>query len=209
MQIVQLNNNEKQTIIASWEEFKAFRSWLNTNSTYTILEIDMMSIDTLILWYNKWPDKLAYEVTCENPSSNICEDFSSNIRVVRHLNMNITDQRREDMLVGALEGGSNYWCFLSDKACDIITKYSTPPTYHIGVGIMWKAIQAGETIPIHDNEDRKTKIGELDLEAIKKGEELMLKEQPEHFANIISENDDAETADVWFQYCVLGGIVYG
>ena len=30
-----------------------------------------------------------------------------------------------------------------------------------------------------------------------------------HWRNFINENDDAETADVWFQLAVFGEVVYG
>lgn len=121
----------------------------------------------------------------------------------------ISDQRREDMLVGALEGGSNYWYWINDRACETIARYNPQPFGEAFAIVMWKAIKAGETIEIHDKEESHHKIGEINLSSVEKGEELMLKNSSKHFADIISEDDDAETADVWFQYCVLGGIVYG
>ena len=65
------------------------------------------------------------------------------------------------------------------------------------------------SVDIYDIEDPDEILGTFNLENIKRGEEIMLKEYPKHFANILSENDDAETADVWFQLVVLGEIVYG
>jgi hypothetical protein len=119
----------------------------------------------------------------------------------------MNDQRREDMLVGALEGGSNYWYWLGDDATEIIKKYSgeNDPL----VIAMWKAIKAGKTIPIRDYEDRNEVIGSISMDSIVNGEMKMASEQPEHWANLVNETDDAETADVWFQFCTLGDIVYG
>jgi hypothetical protein len=120
----------------------------------------------------------------------------------------ISDQRREDMLIGAFEGGSYYWAHIRKKGFAIIDKYKTKER-PCSSEAMWDAIKAGETIEVHDAEDPKEKLGEINYASILKGEELMLKNQPSHFADIIGENDDAITADIWFQYAVLGDIVYG
>jgi len=41
------------------------------------------------------------------------------------------------------------------------------------------------------------------------GTSTMAKEFPRHFNDWICENDDFTTADVWFQCCLLGDVVYG
>ncbi len=42
-----------------------------------------------------------------------------------------------------------------------------------------------------------------------KGFEVMAEKYPWHFNNFMNDNEDAETADVWFQCIVFGEIVYG
>lgn len=37
----------------------------------------------------------------------------------------------------------------------------------------------------------------------------MLDKYPTHWADAYTDNMDANTADVWFQLCCLGEIVYG
>ena len=49
----------------------------------------------------------------------------------------------------------------------------------------------------------------LDMEAIERGLKLVAEKEPRRLAEIMSEDYDAETADVFIQYCVLGEIVYG
>jgi len=125
------------------------------------------------------------------------------------INLTITDQRREDMLVGALEGGSNYWYYISNgavKAIDEVVKPETPTPLAIK---MWAAIKAGKQIPIRDAEDHSEKLGYISLSSIEKGEQIMAEKYPEHFMDIVNENDDASTADVWFQLAVMGELVYG
>lgn len=123
--------------------------------------------------------------------------------------LKITDQRREDMLIGAIEGGSNDWYWIPNESSKIIEKYNDRGIILFSIA-MWKAIKDGaRTIEINDNENRKEKLGEINLVSIEKGETKMFKEQPQHYMDIVNENDDATTADVWFQYAVLGSIVYG
>jgi hypothetical protein len=124
--------------------------------------------------------------------------------------INLTDQQREDLIVTALEGGSNYWYFLSDAAVSIVEK----ATWHYKKGTpfsirFWVAIKNGAVIPIHDAEDEKTKIGEISLASIEKGEQLLADKHFHYLSDILTENGDAATGDAWFQYCSLGELVYG
>lgn len=41
------------------------------------------------------------------------------------------------------------------------------------------------------------------------GLSLMSRDYPNHFADFMAENEDAETADVFVQCCIFGNIVYG
>lgn len=122
--------------------------------------------------------------------------------------MEIPQNRQEDMLVGALEGGSNYWYWLSDEATAIIEKHQENERMPLAIA-MFKAILAGETIPVNDAENPNEKLGEINLKSIAEGEEIMAAKHSRHYIDIINEEDDADTADVWFQLCVLKEVVYG
>lgn len=126
----------------------------------------------------------------------------------------ITDENRFNLLVSALEGGSNHWYYIKDKACDIIdsvagqsciTNESTDRSF---AQRMWDAIKAGKQIEVHDIENREL-LGSISLESIERGEQTMIEKYDWHFNNILTENDDAETGDVWFQLAVMNEIVYG
>lgn len=120
----------------------------------------------------------------------------------------ITDEDRQNLLCSALEGGSNYWYFIHDEALRIIDSIVPPDHNTPFVDRVFFAIKYGAVIPIHECDDMQ-KIGEISLEKIYKAEALMLEKYPFHFCNIINDNDDAETADVWFQVAVMGELVYG
>lgn len=116
-----------------------------------------------------------------------------------------------DIIITAIEGGSNYWYFLDREACKIIDQNrGTPANLCFSEGIL-PAIMAGEEIPVHDIEDAgNPPLGHLSLLSIKSGIEKMMKDgRPE--VNILFDEEpdyDAGDADVIFQYFVMGEIVF-
>ena len=118
----------------------------------------------------------------------------------------LNDEIRNDLIITAIEGGSNYWYFLDNEACDIINQYKDKGMAFSEA--ILPAINDENKIPIHDCETGDL-LGYLSKESIEKGEESMYKEFSDHFSNSLNENWDAETADVWFQLCVMGELVYG
>jgi hypothetical protein len=129
---------------------------------------------------------------------------------MKHINekVTLTAERRQDMLVGALEGGSDYWCRIGHNAISRIGFVAPSDGRTTFIDRVWRTISANVSIPIHDVEDG-TFLGWISLKRMDEGERLMQEHQPEHFADILGENDDAITADVWFQYVVLKELVYG
>ena len=124
------------------------------------------------------------------------------------IQIKLTDQQHEDLIVTALEGGSNFWYDLSDEAIKIINNATKGQKEPLSIRF-WKALQNGAVIPINDIEEEDSKIGEISLASIEKGEQLLADKYPSHLADILSESGDANTADVWFQLCTLGEVVYG
>jgi hypothetical protein len=49
----------------------------------------------------------------------------------------------------------------------------------------------------------------LDSRSIARGLQVMQEKHPRHFFDVIGENDDAETADVFLQCCLLGKVQFG
>jgi hypothetical protein len=128
----------------------------------------------------------------------------------------ITKERVADLLVGALEGGSNYWYQ--------ITKFIEPPgelwvsefdKKHLWHGEPYRHIAypmtEGGALVIKDieNDDENAETYRLDLIALQKGVQVMSEKYPHHFSDFVNQNDDAETSDVFLQCCLFGEIVYG
>ena len=117
---------------------------------------------------------------------------------------NLTWKEREDLLVTALEGGSNSWYLLGSE-WEVCRKKNEQLSLSV-----FEALKKGIDTTIFDVEfPDDDKIGTLSKKTLAERENKMREEQPKHYENIIDENWDAETADVWFQYVCLGEIVYG
>jgi len=122
----------------------------------------------------------------------------------------IDNEKIEDLFVTALEGGSNYWYDLHETATTIMNKYKMDGKIVRPQSIRFsEAIKAGEKIPVHDIEDGESLLGYVELSKVEKAFALMQEKYPDHFADVINDNADAITADVFFQLCVMGEVIYG
>lgn len=120
----------------------------------------------------------------------------------------IAYQTMEDLFVTALEGGSNYWVYTSDKTCDAIRKAVPSGSFSEAT---WKAIsEHGIKVPIKDVESGET-LGVMTRELIA---QRMLTIHNDKgvlgcLVNILNEDFDADDADAVFQYLLMGEIVFG
>jgi len=119
----------------------------------------------------------------------------------------ISNQRIQDLLCCALEGGSNYWCrqhsfrYPEGKGKDDYTYRHLEVALDGGIQLLVEDCDVfGEVAITH----------ELTREVIQAGLELFSKFEPKsHFDNFINENEDAETGDVFLQLCLFNEIRYG
>jgi hypothetical protein len=72
---------------------------------------------------------------------------------------------------------------------------------------MWAYIEAGKHIAFYD--EYQEQFCELSWHRVTDGTAKMAKDYDWHFMNIITEEDDATTAEVWLQCVLLGDVVYG
>lgn len=123
----------------------------------------------------------------------------------------ITKKRISDMLCCAFEGGSNYWYW--------IDKFIKPPVlgWQYDPKQVFKhldyPLNDGGALIISDKEDdspaKSKKTYKLDLISITRGLHVMAEKEPRHFADFLSEDDDATTGDVFLQCCLFGEVIYG
>lgn len=125
------------------------------------------------------------------------------IKVTIRKTYEIDQQRLEDLLTSALEGGSNYWYW--------IEKHNYPPGLDPGK-VEFPHIQLpflGGSLTITVPEDGDGKKYTLNKEAMIRGIKTMAKKYPHAFDDFIEENDDAYTGDTYLQCCLFGEEVYG
>jgi hypothetical protein len=125
----------------------------------------------------------------------------------------ISNKRLRDLLVNALEGGSNYWIeeinpelkagsTLKDF-CEGGKEQPEDDYFH------WS--QLVPTTPGHSLLVKPEEFFPvaLNLKALRQGANIMATNWPRHWANVLTENDDAETGDVLLQCAVFGDIIFG
>lgn len=133
----------------------------------------------------------------------------------------INKYRVQCLLVSALEGGSNYWYTEAHYKLPKGTtykdfqeggKHTDPNDYYHPLEIIPFVEGCALTVLVEDFDGKnndKPKRWELDTAKMKRGLELMAEKYPHHWADFINENDDAITADVWFQLSLFGELIFG
>jgi len=120
--------------------------------------------------------------------------------------------RISNLLCDALEGGSNYWYMIEEQI------KPTKIEFHESIGShspkLWAheyPLNPGGALIISSTEEDDGKKYRLDFKAVERGLKLFSesKEMKHHWADFINENEDGITADVFFQFCVLGEVIYG
>jgi len=117
----------------------------------------------------------------------------------------IPNQKIQDMIITAVEGGSNYWA-----------KFRFPDNYKDKYGSYELIPFKNDNIETYDCETGKL-LGYLNRASIQVGLQLMADRKDlkgkvvpaRHFKALATDNEDAETADVFMQLSVMGEIVYG
>ena len=112
-------------------------------------------------------------------------------------NVEINDERIKDLLCTAFEGGSNYWIdevILPDKAA---RKAAGAEFFH-------ESPLVGLELTVVSAQGRHA----LNRAALERGLQIMADKYPKHFSDIISDNADAITGDLFLQCCLFGEEVF-
>ena len=122
----------------------------------------------------------------------------------------ISNSRAADLLVGAFEGGSNYWYMIADNVKPEVEAQPWGEGEYTPSYISYPFSKGGAVI-IVDMEDEEGERFTLDKKAILRGKLEMENntDYSHHFADVLNENDDADTSDVFLQLCLFGEVVYG
>lgn len=150
------------------------------------------------------------EISSEHPR------FSPIVGVIAQVEVPL--ERVVNAIIGALEGGYSPWMHAfqhTDTPATVealaVSKDDADPTIWYARETFWRA--GGQAQVRFDRETDEEgegggtmSVGYLDFV---RGLNLMASNAPRHFADLVAENDDAVTHDVFMQMVVLGDIVYG
>tara|TARA_R110000822_G_scaffold51176_4_gene133158 strand:+ start:2177 stop:2554 length:378 start_codon:yes stop_codon:yes gene_type:complete len=118
----------------------------------------------------------------------------------KQVKVDITFEQFNDVIVTALEGGSNYWYLIHDE--------------HIPTGVWGSRIDRvveklwddpEYVLPIYDVEDESELLGELTMQKFLDN----IGKHESAFADLLNDNLDGYSADMLFQMAVMGEVVYG
>lgn len=117
----------------------------------------------------------------------------------------------EDVFVTALEGGSNYWYFLSDDAIAKIRRavpQSEDP--YLSTAILKAILDHDVKVAVNDADDEENVVGVI-TKSTMQARLQMLADSDLKFAldAHLKEQGDAGTADIVFQYLAMGEVIYG
>ena len=114
----------------------------------------------------------------------------------------------EEIIVTALEGGSNYWYMLGDRKG--IPKRDDMPdkamSQRMAYGL-WHNKDSG--IAIWDLEEEDELLGTLTYDSVREGMQIACKDYMVRLIEMITEDYDAWTADTLFQVLVMGEVTFG
>jgi len=111
----------------------------------------------------------------------------------------------EEIIVTALEGGSNYWMDYEVKK-GIPKMPNKAPSQRIAYGL-WH--NKDSQVVIWDAEEEEELLGVLTYDSVREGMQLACKDYMKEINMMISEDYDAWTADTLFQVLVMGEVTFG
>lgn len=127
------------------------------------------------------------------------------------LEIELSREVLEDIFVTAIEGGSNYWYFLSKDAVKRIRQaVSREQVPYLSVAMLNAVLDHGVAVPINDVENEEDIVGWISIETMQQRlQDLYNSENRWAIERHINEEGDADSADVVFQYMTMGEAIYG
>jgi len=123
----------------------------------------------------------------------------------------ISREALDSVFVTALEGGSNYWYLLSEKAVTLVRGAVPKSKNPYFASAMLEAVMDHNIeVPINDAEDEDEVLGVISLTTMNdRLQKLAESDDAWALDEVLDEEYDATSADVVFQYIVMGEVVFG
>lgn len=134
----------------------------------------------------------------------ICETPMDNVKTFT-IEISVPAKRIAELLCAGFEGAPK-WCQIVKYINLDAVEYTL-----VGGGYSDLPVLGGVVIcrDVYADGAEGRKALPLDGASVLRGLKAMQEKAPRHFANFLQENEDAETGDVFLQFCLLGEIVYG
>lgn len=129
-----------------------------------------------------------------------------------NVTVDVSREVLENIVITALEGGSNYWYYISEEAIKRINSVAprTNDNSSFSERLFRAVFDYDIIVPIHDIEDTDGEpVGELNVKTFEKHLEICASEALWALQEEIDERGDAGSSDVVFQYLALGDFIYG
>ena len=113
----------------------------------------------------------------------------------------VSEQMLSNLLISALEGGSNYWIrelSLFDRYAKRTRRLTDNPVRNLQ-----------SIMVLADDDGTWYRVDMPPHPCLEKGLKIMAANHTNHFTNLINDDDDAETGDVFIQCCIFGEVLYG
>lgn len=121
--------------------------------------------------------------------------------------LNLEYETFENIIVTALEGGSNYWYILGNReGIELHSKMHKTLSERIAHGL-WHNKDA--RVDVLDLEDEEELLGTLTYDSVRERMQLATTNHLSEINAMISGDFDAWTADTLFQVLVMGEVVFG
>jgi len=109
----------------------------------------------------------------------------------------VSEERLKDLFITAVEGGSNYWYQIESDTHGDYLKTMFTKGLEISNGRMY-------------DKDHPEYVSEhISVETLLHGLKIMHDRYHHHWNYFMSENEDADTADVFLQCALFGEVIYG
>jgi hypothetical protein len=118
----------------------------------------------------------------------------------------------ENVCVTALEGGSNYWYYLSEGAVKLIRR-AVPKNEdpYLSTAILKAVLDHNVEVPISDAEDEDEVLGYISKKTLQERIQKLWRDDSSRWAieREMNGDGDADSSDVVFQYMAMGEVVFG
>ena len=119
----------------------------------------------------------------------------------------ISKEHFEEIIITALEGGSNYWYLIKHDDLRLIP---TITGENKAMAITRNLFERPEfSLDVYDLQDEDELLGTITQGSLLKALKICYKDYNQIYVDLIEGTGDAETADIIFQIAVMGEVTFG